>query len=189
MRGESIHGSSMEVHCSLFHKQEHTPDNVATLILTNYRLRVVWKNTALTAIEPMDLPLLAIEALEVTKEAADAKGLKLRCKDVRVVYVVFLKRDTFYDMLRIKLESLLRNLTMEHIFAFARGRDAAATAAASAAIEDGWRVYDAEAELRRLGVRNDGVGGWTIDTQINADYQLSPTYPYLYLFSYFRFFF
>lgn len=180
MRGESLHGSSMEVHCSLFHKQEHTPDNVATLILTNYRLRVVWKNTALTKIEPMDLPLLAIEGVELTKEASDARGLKLRCKDIRVLYVVFLKRDTFYDMLRIKLESMLRNLTMEHIFAFARGREPSSTNAGGGGgqSEDGWRVYDAEAELRRLGVRSDGVG-WTIDTQINADYQLSPTYPYV----------
>ena len=74
-------------------------------------------------------------------------------------------------MLRIKIEAILKSLTMEHIFAFAHARGL------GEASEIGWSIYDPVAELKRMSVRVDGIGGWLVDVQSNADYQLSPTYP------------
>jgi hypothetical protein len=170
LRGEMVQGESLDVHCSLFHKQEQNASNVAHLVLTNFRLRVVWRSTLLTSRSPvMDVPLLVVQEIEAS-QSGDQRTLKLRCKDIRVIYITFFsKRDQFYDMLRVKIDLLLKNLMMNHIFAFTSLGDNESDA--------GWRIYDSESELRRLGVTDDGVGGWVIDKHVNGDYQLAPTYP------------
>ncbi|KAJ9637358.1 phosphatidylinositol-3-phosphatase ymr1 [Coniosporium tulheliwenetii] len=100
-----------------------------------------------------------------------APSIRLRCRDFTFVAFHFLsegKARDVYDSIRSLSCKLGR---IEKLYAFSYKPQGPEREV------NGWNIYDAKRELKRLGVSAKDVDkGWRI-SEINADYQYSPTYP------------
>lgn len=98
-------------------------------------------------------------------------SIRLRCRDFTFLAFHFLAESRARDVYET-----IRNLTcrlgkIEKLYAFSYQSQGPEKQV------DGWTVYNPLEEYRRLGVGTKGANrGWRI-SQINADYQYSPTYP------------
>ncbi|TKA81582.1 hypothetical protein B0A49_00354 [Cryomyces minteri] len=102
-----------------------------------------------------------------------APSIRLRCRDFTFVNFLFVsetKARDVYDSIKSLTCKLGR---VEKLYAF--------TYRPQPPEKDvnGWELYDAKREWRRLGIsEKDGDKGWRI-SEINADYEYAPTYPAL----------
>lgn len=136
-----------------------------TLYVTNYKLYFKSCEPRFT----LDVPLGVISRIEKigyhSSKAENAYGLEVVCKDLRSLKFAHKqenhsRRDIFSKMTQYSFP-LSNNL---ELFAFDYKEDFP---------ENGWAVYDAEAELKRQGLPTES---WRICTR-NTGFKLCDTYP------------
>ncbi|KAH0556356.1 hypothetical protein GP486_005718 [Trichoglossum hirsutum] len=101
-----------------------------------------------------------------------SSSIRLRCRDFTFVTFQFHDEQEARDVYESIRTLTCRLGRIEKLYAF--------TYQPQRPEKDvnGWILYDAEKEWKRLGVGEDGGSGWRI-SKINVDYKFSPTYPAL----------
>lgn len=138
-----------------------------TLTVTNYRLyfRPLQRENPVI----LDIPLGFVSKVDKVGGArtpGDNYGLEIFCKDIRNLRFALNKVDGHPR--RDIFESLQANA-----FPLSNGGELFAFTFKEQYPGNGWSVYDATEELRRLGLPNES---WTI-SRINEKYQICDTYP------------
>lgn len=145
------------------------------LFITDYK--VYFKSTSPNddSEEPyiLNVPLGVISHVEKIGRSRNKKentyGLEIFCKDMRTLRFAHRQethgRRLMYERLQIVA---FPGSYGKNVFAFSFKEEFA---------DDGWQVYDPEAELRRLGVGKEEVP-WRL-TRINEEFKLCETYPQL----------
>ncbi|KAL8945709.1 MAG: hypothetical protein Q9222_007788 [Ikaeria aurantiellina] len=117
-------------------------------------------------------PIIQTCTLKLTHPASrQPSSIRLRCRDFTFVCFCFpdeKKARDVYDSIKAWTCKLGR---VEKLYAFAYQPQAPEKEV------NGWELYDARKELKRLGIsEKDSDKGWRI-SRINTDYGFSPTYP------------
>ncbi|KAJ3588972.1 hypothetical protein NHX12_009824 [Muraenolepis orangiensis] len=120
-----------------------------TVIVTSYRL--FFRCTDREPVFVLDLPLGVVSRVEKTSRGDVSYGLV--CKDLR--YLRFAHKQS---------DDALKKSVFELMFAFEYSQ---------VYPENGWKVYDALAEHKRLGIPNES---WRV-SKVNDQYELCDTYP------------
>ncbi|XP_063059927.1 myotubularin-related protein 2 isoform X2 [Engraulis encrasicolus] len=137
-----------------------------TLTVTNYRL--FFKNIDREAGVVLDIPLGVLSRVEKIGGASSRGDVSygIVCKDIRNLRFVHKQPD---DTLK---KSIFENL-MKYAFPVSNGMPLFACEYDQVFPENGWKVYDAQAEYKRQGLPNES---WRM-SKVNDHYELCDTYP------------
>uniref|UniRef100_A0A6Q2Z0A7 phosphatidylinositol-3,5-bisphosphate 3-phosphatase n=1 Tax=Esox lucius TaxID=8010 RepID=A0A6Q2Z0A7_ESOLU len=137
-----------------------------TLTVTNYRL--FFKCTDREPVFVLDLPLGVVSRVEKIGGASSRGEVSygLVCKDIRNLRFAHKQME---DSLRKSIFEVL----MKFAFPVSNGLPIFAFEYGQVYPENGWKVYDAQAEYKRQGLPNES---WRI-TKVNDHYELCDTYP------------
>uniref|UniRef100_A0A8C8K0V5 phosphatidylinositol-3,5-bisphosphate 3-phosphatase n=1 Tax=Oncorhynchus tshawytscha TaxID=74940 RepID=A0A8C8K0V5_ONCTS len=137
-----------------------------TLTVTNYRLffRCMDREPAFV----LDLPLGVVSRVEKIGGASSRGEVSygLVCKDIRNLRFAHKQME---DSLRKSIFEIL----MKFAFPVSNGLPIFAFEYGQVYPENGWKVYDAQAEYKRQGIPNES---WRI-TKVNDHYEVCDTYP------------
>ena len=137
------------------------------LTVTNYKLHFRSNTDSLPFV--LEVPLGVVSKIEkvgkVSTKGENSYGIEVVCKDIRNLRFA---HKTANHSRRLIIEKLA-----DFAFPLAHGNKLFAYEFQDKYAENGWEIYDAEAELQRQGVPNDS---WRL-TDINLEYQFSETYP------------
>uniref|UniRef100_A0A1X7SQ88 Myotubularin phosphatase domain-containing protein n=1 Tax=Amphimedon queenslandica TaxID=400682 RepID=A0A1X7SQ88_AMPQE len=150
----SIEGTVYISSYKMYFKSDPTPKNTEESVVLNVPLGVITH----------------VEKIGRSRQKGDnvIYGLDVHCKDMRTLRFAFAHnqeshgRRGMYDRLQIVA------------FPCSYGKNVYAFHFRGDYPDDGWEVYDPEAELKRMGVGNDGVP-WRI-CHLNKNYELCDTY-------------
>uniref|UniRef100_A0A4W3J848 Phosphatidylinositol-3,5-bisphosphate 3-phosphatase MTMR2 n=1 Tax=Callorhinchus milii TaxID=7868 RepID=A0A4W3J848_CALMI len=138
-----------------------------TLTVTNYRL--YFKSLDRDPPFVLDVPLGVISRVEkiggASSRGENSYGLEIICKDIRTLR--FAHKQEGHTR-----RSIFENL-MKYAFPTFNNLPLFAYEYSETFPEDGWKIYDALAEYKRMGLPNES---WKI-TRINENYELCDTYP------------
>jgi myotubularin-related protein 1/2 len=140
-----------------------------TLHCTNYKLFFRAEDKAQSGFT-LEMPLGVISSIEKvgrSKKKDGLYGLELHCKDMRSIKFALNQEEQSRKGVYEKLQILA--------FPVSQGGNVFAYHYRESYPEDGWNVYNAEKELRRMGIGTDCVP-WRM-TLINQNYGLCETYP------------
>ncbi|ETN86301.1 hypothetical protein NECAME_06007 [Necator americanus] len=164
------------------------------VLLTRYRLRFEGSDE----ICQFDVPLGFISKVEkvghsTVSRGEHAYGILISCKDMRHLRftcqpATHSRRPLFDALLRyafpvtnklvihlLYLVHISKGLLFQPLYAFlyAQALRESSPVTGSKTVVDGWTIYDAKMELKRMGVPNEQ---WVI-TQLNYNYDFADTYP------------
>lgn len=137
-----------------------------TVIVTNYRL--FFKSMDREPAFVLDLPLGVVSRVEKIGNASTRGDVSygIVCKDMRNLRFAHKQMD---DTLRKSIFEVM----MKFAFPVSNGLQIFALQYGQVFPENGWKVFDALSEYKRLGIPNES---WRI-TKVNDHYELCDTYP------------
>eukprot|EP00112_Aurelia_sp_Birch-Aquarium-sp1_P025334 Seg837.12 transcript_id=Seg837.12/GoldUCD/mRNA.D3Y31 product="Myotubularin-related protein 2" protein_id=Seg837.12/GoldUCD/D3Y31 len=142
-----------------------TGRKVGTLVITNYRINFQGKDDYICVESPL-CNVVKVEKIGAsTKNAERAYGLEITCKDMRSMKFALKQENSS----RKKIYDAIQT----HAFPSSSGLNFFAFDYREEFKVNGWEVYDADREYKRLGLPTDC---WRI-TEVNRDYKLCDTYP------------
>eukprot|EP00727_Mastigamoeba_balamuthi_P009739 m51a1_g5388 putative myotubularin isoform x2 (3422) ;mRNA; f:19358-31913 len=142
-----------------------------TVLLTSFRL--TWSADAERAgADPaLSIPLGSVAKICWSGASRSGRRVKVTSKDFSYVKIHFIPEDAVAEIFEAVLQTYAFPGTVTKCFAFCYKPKGAVPASD----RDGWGVYDARAELARIGVPDSS---WRI-SEANSQYQVCESYPML----------